>query len=179
MALKVNRADVWAGDLSDQPGSLARVLGAVADAGGSVECVIARRKDNSAGAGTVFITPVQGKRVQDAARGAGLSPASNIGTLRVEGSDRPGLGRRITQAVADGGISMRGLTAAVLGNRFVAYLGFDSTADADRAAEAIRGVSDTAGGRGRAGSGRGGGGASRKAGTSRSATAKKRPRAKR
>jgi hypothetical protein len=180
MALKVNKVDVWAGDLPDQPGGLSRVLRSVSDAGGDVECVIARRKDNRPGAGTVFVTPVQGQRAQDGARGAGLSPASNIGTLRIEGADRAGLGQRITQAVGDAGINMRGLTAAVVGTRFVAYLGFDSPADADRAATAIRGVSDAGSGARRAAS-RSSGGAKKKkkAGGARRTTTKKRARAKR
>jgi hypothetical protein len=178
MALKVSTVDVWAGDIADRPGGLAEVLGAVAAAGASVECVIARRKDNSSGAGTVFVTPVNGKRAQDAARGAGLSLAGNIGTLRVEGADRPGLGRRITQSVADAGISMRGLTAAVLGGRFVAYVGFDSRADADRAASAIRRVSDAGGGRSNGGAGRKSGSA-RRAKTTKKKTTKNRARARR
>ena len=157
MALKVTRVEVWAGDLQDQPGGLARVLGALADAGADVECVVARRKDDRPGMGTVFATPIRGGGAQEGARNAGLSPATEIATLRVEGADSPGLGGRITKAIGDAGINMRGLTAAVLGDRFVAYLGFDSPAGADRAAEALRNVSD-AGGRASGG----GGGARRK-----------------
>ena len=190
MALKVTRVEVWAGDLEDQPGGLSRVLGALADAGADVECVIARRKDDRPGTGTVFVSPIRGGSAQEGARRAGLSLAENVATLRVEGADRPGLGGRITRAIGDAGINMRGLTAAVLGDRFVAYLGFDSSAGADRAAEAIRGVSDAGGGspgsRGSAGRRSGGGGRrSTKKGTKKSAkksakkTTKKRARARR
>ena len=59
-------------------------------------------------------------------------------TVRVEGSDKPGLGGRIARAVADAGINMRGLTAAVVGTNFVAYFGFDNQADADKAIGAIK-----------------------------------------
>src|SRR5687768_14560326 len=170
MALKVTRVEVWAGDLEDQPGGLSRVLGALAEAGADVECVIARRKDDQPGAGTVFVTPIRGGQAQEGARNAGLSPAENVATLRVEGADQAGLGGRITRAVGDAGINMRGLTAAVLGNRFVAYLGFDSPAGADRAAEAIRGVSDAGGKSDRGGARRSSGGA--RGGTRKKATKK-------
>jgi hypothetical protein len=43
----------------------------------------------------------------------------------------------MTGAIADSGINLRGLSAAVLGSRFVAYMAFDSAEDADKAGKAI------------------------------------------
>ena len=57
---------------------------------------------------------------------------------RVEGTDRPGLGARMTGAIADAGINLRGLSAAALGSRFAAYMAFDSPEDGEKAAKAIR-----------------------------------------
>ena len=71
MALKVTKEDVWAGDLRDVPGSLADALEQVAAGGGSIDFIIARRNDKEMGTGKVFITPVTGKKVQDAAGRAG------------------------------------------------------------------------------------------------------------
>ena len=138
MADKITKVEVWAGDIDDQPGGLARVLDALASAGATIECCIARRKPDQPGRGIVFVSPIKGKKAQDAARSAGLAPASNIGTLRVEGGDRKGAGAALTQAVADAGINMRGLSAAVIGKKFVCYFGFDSAMDADRAAKAVK-----------------------------------------
>jgi hypothetical protein len=140
MPLNVTKVEIWAGELADQPGALARVLGAVGAAGADLECVIARRQSDKPGNGAMFVTPIKGRKVQAAARSAGLMPASNIATLRVEGSDKPGLGGRITGAVAEAGINLRGVSAAVVGNKFVAYLGFDSAADAAKAVRALRKV---------------------------------------
>jgi hypothetical protein len=140
MPLNVTQVDVWAGDIQDQPGGLARVLSAIAGAGGSVECVIARREQGRPGTGVIFVTPVTGARAQAAARGAGLSPAEDLATLRVEGSDAPGLGARITEALAAAGINLRGVSAAVVGRNFVAYVGLDNRADAQSAMAALRGV---------------------------------------
>lgn len=140
MALKVSKVDVWAGDLRDVPGGLADVLEGLSKGGGSVDFLIARRSDKHPGAGKVFVTPVTAKKVKDAGMRVGLQHATNMGTLRVEGADKKGLGAKITRALADKGINVRGVSAAVIGNRFVAYIGFDSEADADLAANALKGV---------------------------------------
>jgi hypothetical protein len=54
--------------------------------------------------------------------------------LRVEGDDSTGLAHRLTQQWALAGLSMQGLTMAVLGSRFVGYASFDNVEDANRAA---------------------------------------------
>ncbi|MCE9554618.1 MAG: amino acid-binding protein [Planctomycetes bacterium] len=144
MALQVTKHEVWAGDLRDQPGDLARVLTAIGTAGGDLECVIARRQPDAPGMGVVFVTPVKGKKVQQAAVLVGLCRAENIATLRVEGPDKPGLGGQMMSAIGDAGINVRGVTSAVLGNKFVAYIGFDSDAEAATAAKALKGVGGAA-----------------------------------
>jgi predicted amino acid-binding ACT domain protein len=116
------------------------VLEALSGGGARLQCCIARRQPDKPGTGVAFITPVSGARAQDAARGAGMAPADNIATLRVEGPDSPGIGSRLTRAVASAGVNMRGLSAAVIGGTFVAYFGFDNQRDADAAAIAMRGV---------------------------------------
>jgi len=138
MAIKITKVDVWAVEIADQPGGLARVLEALAEVGMSVECCIARRRADRPGEGLIFVAPVKGKRAQDAARSVGLRPADNLATLRVEGADRKGAGADITVAIANAGLNVRGLTAAVMGGKYVTYIGFDTPADADRAATAVK-----------------------------------------
>ena len=177
MALQVSSVEVWAGDLRDQPGGLAQVLEALGAAGVDLECVIARRDPSRPGVGEVFLTPLTGRAQQDAARAAGLLPAAELATLRVEGINRSGLGGRITRAVAAAGVNMRGVSAAVVGNRFVTYIGFDNDADAATAARAIKALDVKASG------GRAGGGAKRRVGAPRasqtSARTRRKPAAKR
>ena len=146
MALQIKTVDVWAGEMQDQSGALARVLEALAAGGADVDCVIGRRQPDRPGSGVVFVSPVSGKRAQTAARAAGISPANDIGTLRVEGANKQGLGGRITRAIADAGLNLRGVSAATIGNKFVAYFGFDSAADAARAAAVLKSF-DKAGGK--------------------------------
>lgn len=155
MALKVTKVDVWAVEIRDEPGGLAQVLSAMADAGSSLDCVIARREPDKFQAGVVFLTPVKGKKAEAAAGSVGLKRAEDLATLRVEGADKPGLGSKITGAIADAGINMRGLSAMTCGKNFVAYIGFDTGADADRAAAALKGVGRATAGRSASGRARG------------------------
>jgi len=136
MNLEINKVDVWAGEINDRPGGLAQALALLADAEVDLECVIARR--DGEGKGSLFVTPIKGARAQKAAQSAGLKRAEDVATLKVEGTDAPGLGHRITQSIADAGINMRGVSAAVIGRKFVAYLGFDSAEDATKAQRALK-----------------------------------------
>jgi hypothetical protein len=138
MSLKVNKMDVWSGEIPDEPGGLSNVLRQLADASADLEMVVARRQPDRPGAGIVFLAPVKGRKVAGAAAVAGLGPAAGVAALRVEGTNRPGLGAKMTGAIAESGINLRGLSAAVLGNRFVAYMAFDAAEDAERAAKAVK-----------------------------------------
>jgi hypothetical protein len=67
MSLTVTKVDVWAAQIDDQPGGLARLLEALAGAGADLECVVARRDPSKTGKGVVFLTPVKGADVRKAA----------------------------------------------------------------------------------------------------------------
>jgi hypothetical protein len=54
--------------------------------------------------------------------------------LRVEGDNQAGLAHKVTQQWALAGISLQGMTMAVLGDKFVGYVAFDTVADSNRAA---------------------------------------------
>ena len=69
---------------------------------------------------------------------AGLVRAADLFALRVEGPNKPGDCQRITRLLADAGLSLRGLSATVCGSRYVLSLGFDTEADAPRAASLLK-----------------------------------------
>jgi hypothetical protein len=138
MNLTVTKVDVWAAHIEDKPGSLAKLLKALGGAGANLECVIARRDPTKTGKGVAFLTPVKGANVRKAAKAEGLAPAEKLATLKVEGDDAPGLGSRITSTIADSGVNLRGVSGAVVGRKFVVYLGFDTNADAAKAARALK-----------------------------------------
>ncbi len=140
MSLTVTKVDVWAAQIEDKPGGLAKLLGALAGAGANLECVVARRDSAKPGQGVAFLTPVKGANVRKAGKAEGLVSPEKLATLKVEGNDEPGLGSRITSAIADSGVNLRGVSGTVIGRKFVVYLGFDGKADADKAARVLRGL---------------------------------------
>jgi hypothetical protein len=140
MALKVQRVDTWAAPLKDKPGNLAAKLDALADAGANLEFVIARRAPDKPGTGVVFVTPIRGVARCRAARQAGFKPARSLYTLRIDGTDKKGQGARITRALAEHGLNLRGLSAAAINKKFVAHIALDKAADAAKAMRILRGL---------------------------------------
>ena len=69
---------------------------------------------------------------------AGLVRAADLFALRVEGPNKPGDCQRITRLLADAGLSLCVLSATVCGSRYVLSLGFDTEADAARAARLLK-----------------------------------------
>jgi hypothetical protein len=138
MTLKVKKVDVWAVEFRDEAGGLAKCLAPIAAAGANLECIIARRQADKFQAGLAFLTPIKGKKVIAAAMAAGMAPAEELTTLRVEGLDTPGSGSRIMNAIADAGINMRGVSSMSAGKNFVAYIGLDSDADAETVTKILK-----------------------------------------
>jgi ACT domain-containing protein len=56
MSLTVTKVDVWAAEIDDSPGGLAKLLSALADAGANLDCVIARRDHSKPDKGVTFLT---------------------------------------------------------------------------------------------------------------------------
>lgn len=138
MSLKVQKVDTWAAPLEDTPGSLAAKLNALAKAGMNLEFVIARRAPDKPGTGVVFVTPIQGASGRRAAQAAGFERTDTLHTLQILGSDKPGRGAAIMQALADGGLNLRGVSAAAIGTKFVGYIALDNQEDAARAIRLLR-----------------------------------------
>ena len=138
MALKVTRVDTWAAEIEDRPGGLARKLRALAQGGANLEMVIARRRPDRPGQGVVYATPIKGAKVIRAAAAAGFSKAGAMHSVRAEGPDKPGLGARITQALAEAGVNLRGLSAAAIGRKCVVYLAIDTAEGAAEAAKVLK-----------------------------------------
>lgn len=137
MELLVEPVDVWAATIQDRPGGLAEVLDTLRQAGSDLQLIIARRAPDKHGTGVVFVTPLQGDREIRAAATVGFNVTHTLHSIRVMGSDRPGIAAELTQKLAKGGINLRGFTASVIGTQFVAYVGVDSLADANKAIEIL------------------------------------------
>ena len=133
MDLSVERVDVWAAPIEDQPGGLAKVLNGLREAGADLDFVLARRSPDRPGWGVVFVTPLKGDRQTEAASKVGFNITSSVHSVRIEGPNKPGLAADVADKLGAEGINLRGLSAGVVGARFIMYLGLDSADDAARA----------------------------------------------
>jgi len=141
MKLNVRRVTVWAAMVKDSPGALAEKLAALTGAGANLGFVVARRDHKNRGAGVVFVTPITGAAQIRAARKLGFTKADSLHSVRVDGADRRGLGAKLTGILGDAGINLRGLSAGVVGKRFVLHLAFDRAPDAAKAIRLLKRVS--------------------------------------
>lgn len=132
------RVDVWAAGIRDEPGGLAKVLSALRDAGADLELLIARRAAEEPGTGVVFVAPLRGDEEISAATMLGFNVTSSVHSVRVQGDNEPGVASQLTEKLAAAGINLRGLTAAVMGTRFIMYIGLDSPADAAKAIDLLQ-----------------------------------------
>lgn len=139
MTLKVEKVDVWAATIEDRPGGLADTLAVLAQAGADLEFIVARRAPDKPGSGVVFVTPLKGdEQIGAAAEVSGFRDTPSLHSVRVEGDNQAGIAARLTQRLADSEINLRGLSAAVLGGRFIAHLAFDSHDDALKAIRVLK-----------------------------------------
>lgn len=131
MAHSIEKIDVWAGVIKDQPGGLSAVLEPLSAAGANLEFVFARR--SMRGTGIVFLAPVKGAAQIKAAKQAGLAKSKDVQALQIVCPDKRGLGALITRALADAGINVRGLAAVAVGRRTGLCIAFDAGKDAVKA----------------------------------------------
>ena len=137
MAVKVSKAEVWVATIEDRAGGAADKLEALAKGGANLEMLLARRTETP-GQGVMFVTPVKGAKAVKAAQEAGFGKPENIHSVRVEGSDKPGLGAKIARTLGDAGINFRGVSAVAIGTKFISYIACDSADDAARAIAALK-----------------------------------------
>ncbi|HMR03292.1 MAG TPA: amino acid-binding protein [Candidatus Competibacter phosphatis] len=133
MELITERVEVWAAGIEDKPGSLANVLTGLREAGADLNFILARREPDQAGKSVVYVTPLNGDAELEAAATLGFNVTTRVHSIRVEGENQPGIAAALALKLAAAGINLRGFSAAVLGSRFVLYVGLDSDKDAAKA----------------------------------------------
>lgn len=133
MDLIVEYVDVWAASIKDEPGGLERILTGLKEAGADLDFIVARRAAEKPGTGVVFVTPLRGDRETATAAELGFNVTSNLHSVRVEGKNKPGIASELIQNLAGANINLRGFSAAVIGSRFILYIGLDSIADVEKA----------------------------------------------
>ena len=136
MAYKIKREDVWAVDVRNTPGMLARVLEGLTLAGAQLEFIVGRRV--TAKTSRIFVSPLKGRKQLAAAADVGLNPAPGMHAVRIEGPDRAGLGSELARDLAAAGLNLRGFSGATIGKNSVIYLGLQTAGDAATAIAVAR-----------------------------------------
>ena len=137
MGFTLKRAHVWKAVVEDKVGGTAGILAPLAAANANLEYILTRREADQPGKGVLYVAPITGPAQVRAAKAAGFHETHDTIVLRVEGDNEAGLCYRLTQQWATAGISLQGLTMAVLGSRFVGFAAFDTSEDANRAAQIL------------------------------------------
>ena len=137
MPITVKRITLWRKELENRAGTLASTLEPLAQAGADLQVVMGYKFPGDPAKAAVELYPVANKKATQAAQQAGLA-ASGIPVLLVEGDNRGGLGHSITKAIADAGVNLDFLIAQVIGRKYLAVLGFENAADADKATPLIK-----------------------------------------
>jgi len=136
----VKKITLWRCEVENRSGILAQTLKPLADAGASLQVVMAYRFPGEPTRGAIEVSPVSGKKSQTAATIAGLD-RSSIPTLLVMGDDRPGIGSEIAEAIAGAGINVSFMVVQVVGRRYSAVYGFETEEEAQIATKLIKKVS--------------------------------------
>lgn len=137
MALTVKKITLWRCELSNTPGTLARVLEPLAAASADLHVVMGYGYPGNPTKAAVELYPVSGRKAKAAAKAVGLNAAA-IPTLLVSGDNKAGIGSASSRAIADAGINMSFLVAQVTGRKYSAVYGFETDGDAEKAAGLIR-----------------------------------------
>lgn len=140
MDLIAERVEVWAASLEDKPGSLANILSSLREAGANLNFILARREPDQPGKSVVYVTPLAGDAELEAAATLGFNLTARVYSVRVEGQNQPGIAAGLASKLAAAGLNLRGFSAAVLGTRFILYIGLDSAEDAAKALTVLQSV---------------------------------------
>lgn len=138
MPIKVTQIKPWKLEVEDRPGALADALTPIAEAGVNLEYVEAYAHEAEPGKASIFVYPITGRKAINAATNAGFQQVSESPFVLVEGDDMPGLGQKLSRALADAGINIHGVSALVIGKKFRAVFSFENPQDAKKACRALR-----------------------------------------
>ena len=138
MPSTVTKAEVWTIEIPDATGVLADKLHGLAQAGADLDFLLGRRQPDKPGRSVAFATGIKGAKAVKAAKAAGFEKSTLVGALRVEGPNKPGGVYKLLAPIAAAGITLRGVSAQTIGNKFVTILAFNSPEEAKQAAAALK-----------------------------------------
>jgi hypothetical protein len=137
MPVSVKKITLWRAEIDNLPGTLAATLAPLAAAGADLQIVMGYRIPGRESKAVVEVYPVTGKKVTAAAQSAGLGGVV-FPALLVQGDNEPGLGHKLSQAIAGAGINLSFFVAQVIEGRYSAVIGLDNDEDAKKVTSIAR-----------------------------------------
>lgn len=137
MAFEISRTAIWAGEVSNEPGALAKLLTQLRQAGVNLESAVLRPAAPMSGIGVLFVAPLVGEVQAAAAQRVGLRATHSIHAVRIAGPDRAGLVAEMAALLSDAGLNVSGLSSTAIEGRTVHYFRFESARDADRGVDVL------------------------------------------
>ena len=135
--MKVQKIDIWVGEVRDEAGGLAAALAPLVAAGVDFSFVIGTRRPEKPGSGAVYLGGIRGAKQRKAAEMAGFIKSEDAYGLRLVATDKPRLLHRVTSELAVAGINLRSASASVAKSRCAMILAFDKVDDRDKAAQVL------------------------------------------
>ena len=137
MTVRIKRVKLWRTEINNKPKLLASTLEPFAQNGVDLKVTMEYSLPHTPHRAVVEILTDESRRAVMAAKAAGfrLSPTP---MLLIEGDNRPGLAYLVANTIAGSGISIRFLSAQVVGERYSALLGFQTNDEAKRAGALMR-----------------------------------------
>ncbi len=138
MKLTASSTVLWAASIDDKPASMADKLEALLAAGARLEFVMARRAPENPGKGVVFVAPLSGVKQCRAAVNNGFIRTNSLHAIRIEGADKPGVAAKLSRAIGNAGVNLRGFSATVIGKKFLAHVAVDDVDDEKAVLKALK-----------------------------------------
>ena len=138
MLVNVSKVDLWSAVIPDQPGSIAQKLEGLAKAGANLDFIMAWRNPARPDQSVISVSPLAGEAQLQAAAAMGFRRSETSGAVRVEAPNEPGMGYRVTQALAMEGLNLKGISTIVVGNQVGIYIALDTPQDAEKAVRVLQ-----------------------------------------
>lgn len=130
--MRIEKIVIWSAEVEDRPGATTDLFKTLAGAGTDITFALARRQPDKPGTGILFVSPGSPQ--------TGFVRRSDAAGVRVEGDNKPGVGEKLTQALASANLNLRAISAHVVGKTFSVVFAFDNDVDADKGVEALKKV---------------------------------------
>jgi hypothetical protein len=139
MAVAVKKITLWRTEVENKPGMLAQTLEPLASAGADLHVVMGYRIPGQETRAVIEVYPVSGKKITAAAQSAGLREAG-FPALLVQGENEPGLGHKLSRAIAEAGVNLSFMVAQVLEGQYSAVIGLENEEDLKKVSSIVRKV---------------------------------------